>query len=363
MILLGFSLSLMSAQKSKEVRRLLSTTLQQRQQQASTSSKVNHPLAKYDNNNRLICIVCSIPVKNSTLWKAHLVGSGHKEALKRLKDVKEKISGSSTQSKINNEIEKTSEKKNNKKRSIGSESDKISSGKVTSDMDLKGLISYGSESEVENNNDQTITRIKRVKVDIDTDEHLSNNETVLPKDFFDSTDKNIKINKEDDNDTDMQEMNINNDSENIKDSENVKDSVESLDNPLPADFFDDSSKNPVTNTQEETVHEIDEEEWTRFQKLISKETAVSNQIAFADEEELQRDRDEMLEREQEMCFMRSERLKEAVNRVKSSKENNMVLDESVKEELSESDDDDDDDDDISENYEDGWMDWRAQRII
>src|SRR5437868_1299732 len=131
MILLGFSLSLMSAQKSKEVRRLLSTTLQQRQQQASTSSKVNHPLAKYDNNNRLICIVCSIPVKNSTLWKAHLAGSGHKEALKRLKDVKEKISGSSTQSKINNEIEKTPEKKNNKKRSIGSESDKISSGKVT----------------------------------------------------------------------------------------------------------------------------------------------------------------------------------------------------------------------------------------
>ncbi|CAG8568350.1 1968_t:CDS:2 [Diversispora eburnea] len=292
----------MSAQKSKELRRLLSKTLQQRQQQASTSSKVNHPSAKYDNNNRLICIECSIPVKNSSLWKAHLAGSGHKEALKRSKGVKEKVSGSSTQSKINNKIEKTPE--NYKKRSIGSESDKISSGKVTSDMNLKGLINYGSESEVENNNDQTITRIKRVK--------------------------NSK-----------------------------KDSVELLDNPLPADFFDDSSKNPVITTQEETIREIDEEEWMRFQKLISKETEVSNQIAFADEEELQRDRDEMLEREQEMCFMRSERLKEAVNRVKESKENNMVLDESVKEELSESDEDED----ISEDYEDGWMDWRAQRII
>ncbi|CAH1761856.1 17623_t:CDS:2 [Entrophospora sp. SA101] len=48
--------------------------------------------------------------------------------------------------------------------------------------------------------------------------------------------------------------------------------------------------------KEKSSNQVDEQEWVKFQKLISKETQLSHQIADADEEELQKDRDEMQER-------------------------------------------------------------------
>ncbi|CAG8538734.1 15807_t:CDS:2 [Cetraspora pellucida] len=45
-------------------------------------------------------------------------------------------------------------------------------------------------------------------------------------------------------------------------------------------------------------------------------------IAYEDEEELQRDRDEMLGREQEMCIKRSERLKEVAKKVRENQDKN-----------------------------------------
>ncbi|CAJ0912335.1 22191_t:CDS:2 [Entrophospora sp. SA101] len=53
---------------------------------------------------------------------------------------------------------------------------------------------------------------------------------------------------------------------------------------------------PISKTQEKSSNQVDEQEWVKFQKLISKETQLSHQIADADEEELQKDRDEMQER-------------------------------------------------------------------
>ncbi|CAG8788709.1 2983_t:CDS:1, partial [Acaulospora morrowiae] len=99
----------MSSQKSKEVRRLLSTTLQKRQQKASSSvaSRVNHPFAKYDDSNKLICIACSIQIKNSASWNTHLISLGHKESLKRLKGAKEKVVDSSNANKDGNKIKST----------------------------------------------------------------------------------------------------------------------------------------------------------------------------------------------------------------------------------------------------------------
>ncbi|CAJ0766749.1 18863_t:CDS:1, partial [Entrophospora sp. SA101] len=52
---------------------------------------------------------------------------------------------------------------------------------------------------------------------------------------------------------------------------------------------------PISKTQEKSSNQVDEQEWVKFQKLISKETQLSHQIADADEEELQKDRDEMQE--------------------------------------------------------------------
>ncbi|CAJ0824537.1 10850_t:CDS:2, partial [Entrophospora sp. SA101] len=54
-------------------------------------------------------------------------------------------------------------------------------------------------------------------------------------------------------------------------------------------------ESPISKTQEKSSNQVDEQEWVKFQKLISKETQLSHQIADADEEELQKDRDEMQE--------------------------------------------------------------------
>nr|CAG8434137.1 9138_t:CDS:2 [Entrophospora candida] len=107
-------------------------------------------------------------------------------------------------------------------------------------------------------------------------------------------------------------------------------------NNLPTDFFDDptmnnnnnnssigssnSLKGSISTTQEKSSNQVDEQEWVKFQKLISKETQLSDQIANADDEELQKDRDEMQEREQEGFIKRLERLKEFANNVRKSRE-------------------------------------------
>ncbi|CAG8469472.1 16383_t:CDS:1 [Acaulospora colombiana] len=348
----------MSSQKSKEVRRLFSTTLQQRQQQkasSSTVSRINHRFAKYEDNDKLICIVCSIQIKNSASWNTHLISSAHKEALKRLKDVKNKVVESSThdKSKIKNAslsfdtTKKTSVEngiipspENDKKRSIETES--------------SDLIDYDSEGKDEED-EQAIPKVKRVKFDVDGAEPEVSADSSLPRDFFDESDSPVEVREQI---PDQSDMDI--------DKTQAKDLVETADQVLPADFFDNPSKaslhKPIRNAiQQETTDEIDEKEWIQFQKLISKETQVSDQIAFVEEEELQRDRDEMLEREQEMCFQRSERLKAAAQRVKENKERRMldvIEKKSTEGQYSEDDDEQDDGD-----FENGWMDWRAQRII
>ncbi|KAG0178280.1 hypothetical protein DFQ28_004710 [Apophysomyces sp. BC1034] len=50
----------------------------------------HHPFAKYDGQGRLICAVCSVQVKNESLWSSHLSGSSHKENIAKLKALKEK---------------------------------------------------------------------------------------------------------------------------------------------------------------------------------------------------------------------------------------------------------------------------------
>ncbi|CAJ0913534.1 7642_t:CDS:2 [Entrophospora sp. SA101] len=112
-------------------------------------------------------------------------------------------------------------------------------------------------------------------------------------------------------------------------------------NNLPTDFFDDptmnnnnnnnsigssnSLKGSISTTQEKSSNQVDEQEWVKFQKLISKETQLSDQIANADDEELQKDRDEMQEREQEGFIKRLERLKEFANNVRKSRESKMMI--------------------------------------
>lgn len=68
-----------------DVRRLL----KKQQTERNKETKVTHPFAKYDETNRLICIVCNAPVKNQTVWQAHLGSSAHRDNIQKLKALKQ----------------------------------------------------------------------------------------------------------------------------------------------------------------------------------------------------------------------------------------------------------------------------------
>jgi hypothetical protein len=41
-------------------------------------SRVESPLARYDSNGRLTCIICEIVIKTDSLWSEHIVSKLHK---------------------------------------------------------------------------------------------------------------------------------------------------------------------------------------------------------------------------------------------------------------------------------------------
>ncbi|KAG2235708.1 hypothetical protein BDF21DRAFT_418995, partial [Thamnidium elegans] len=68
-----------------DVRRLL----KKQQTERNKESKVTHPFAKYDETNRLICIVCNSPVKSQAVWQAHLGSTVHRDNIQKLKTLKQ----------------------------------------------------------------------------------------------------------------------------------------------------------------------------------------------------------------------------------------------------------------------------------
>jgi hypothetical protein len=51
----------------------------------STINKISHPLAKYNTNDQLTCIICNVAIKSEILWQTHLQSRNHKENVASLK--------------------------------------------------------------------------------------------------------------------------------------------------------------------------------------------------------------------------------------------------------------------------------------
>ncbi|CAG8434101.1 4727_t:CDS:2 [Ambispora gerdemannii] len=345
---------------TKELRRLLSSTLSQRQASASASSKITHPFAKYE-NNKLYCIVCSSTVKNDTLWNVHLNSTGHKEQLKKLKEVKERAKSGVGGGRTTGQTSTTKlSKETNKSFSTINQAEKK---RQASSLESTKIVKRSGG---------------RVKFAID--EEKSSTSSALPLDFFDDSEQmdyeknDEQINPsngffdEPSSSAQLASLRIDSSSPQEDDTKSAQkvEPVISESSVLPDDFFDNPKKSlgsssSLGNVEKNQSAEVDEEEWQLFQRLISKETQVSNKIADADDEELQRDRDEMQEREQEMCIKRLEKLKESANRVKQKQSEKMMIastSTSLKEEASEDGDEMEEEDDENE-----WMDWRSQKIL
>mmetsp|Transcript_29934 Transcript_29934/g.42075 ORF Transcript_29934/g.42075 Transcript_29934/m.42075 type:complete len:298 (-) Transcript_29934:103-996(-) len=63
-----------------QLREMMKKTQKERQ-----STRIEHPLARYNNLGQLICQVCKTQVKAESLWIAHLASKQHKESVENLK--------------------------------------------------------------------------------------------------------------------------------------------------------------------------------------------------------------------------------------------------------------------------------------
>jgi zinc finger protein 830 len=75
----------MPPKSAADVRKLL----KKQQSERNSKQKITHPFAKYDEQGRLICIVCNSPVKNEAVWQAHLGSATHRDNIQKLKALKQ----------------------------------------------------------------------------------------------------------------------------------------------------------------------------------------------------------------------------------------------------------------------------------
>ncbi|KAF7491488.1 U6 snRNA-associated Sm-like protein LSm2 [Sarcoptes scabiei] len=66
--------------------------MQEKARSKKTDSRIESPLAKYDEQNNLWCIVCNQKINSELIWETHLIGKSHKTRLQDLKTKKKELS-------------------------------------------------------------------------------------------------------------------------------------------------------------------------------------------------------------------------------------------------------------------------------
>lgn len=211
-------------EKKNELRRLMNEKKNLRAA-ADTTSRINHPLAKYDSAGQLTCVLCKSVVKSEAVWPVHLNAKKHKENVQQAKQLKEQLE-KAPQTMIGG-----------LKRSIEV---------VTSDVPAKKLKGILKNSTTVSPQDENGTQIEE--------------KTGLPVDFFDSTSKTSKSTEKP-----------------------APDQMEVEEEKLPEGFFDDPVKDAKAHNKE--YKDPNDEEWERFQKEIKEATSKSMAIINEEVEE------------------------------------------------------------------------------
>lgn len=55
--------------------------MQEKARSKKTDSRIESPLAKYDEQNNLWCIVCNQKINSELIWETHLIGKSHKTVI------------------------------------------------------------------------------------------------------------------------------------------------------------------------------------------------------------------------------------------------------------------------------------------
>ncbi|KAL4238716.1 hypothetical protein ACF0H5_003423 [Mactra antiquata] len=292
----------------------------------SSSRKIDHPLAKYNSLDQLVCVLCNSVIKSELLWPTHLHSKTHKEKLDQLKK-KQTVESSTGKRKLTEDSNTVATKKI-KENSNGSSSN---SGGLPSDFfdSSKGSSSKKSKSSVTNSTKPLLSGYG--SSDSEENEERSSATTSssstlavvsgLPADFFDS---NVTPST----------------------SKEEEDKPSKISDALPEGFFDD----PKMDAKIRNVEYIDkmEEEWDLFQRTMKEESHVSEAIIEEEDEQVNVDRNIDEIDEQIQCW-------KEVNDLETKKE------EIMRNGPIECKKDNDSDDDLNEEMLDEFLDWRSKK--
>ncbi|XP_050541961.1 zinc finger protein 830 [Daktulosphaira vitifoliae] len=216
----------MSAAKKKQVTQneLRLLMLKQKLQSQRVKKKIDSPLAKYNSDGQLSCVVCKLNIEDESSWSDHIKSKYHKENIVKRKP---------ESSKMSHRLAVTTEslKRTQPIQEISNPPKKI-----------KGILKNASPSSVPS----------------------------IPSDFFESSSSQLTKTIEKNEDK-MDEDTENNDELNIDKGE------------LPKGFFDDPMIDAKAR-KEAYVNSIDEE-FLKFQKEIKEENFLSEQIMADNEDE------------------------------------------------------------------------------
>jgi len=376
------------ASTNAELRRLM-----QLKKASSAKRGVNHPLAKYNNLDQLVCVICTKVIKDDSLWNPHLQSKKHKENVMLIKNKTNTTSASSTQkpAKCSNKNSKTFEtpkppaaatsKSTTKQlpsdffdqswdgpgtsssatQSSSSSSDPSSSSQPKSI--LKNSTSMNGNSKkpksiLKNSSTPTQSLLNQPSStsnslkassssDMETDTPTTSrkrkaDDSNLPADFFDEGVKKDVLDTSDPaTETKPEETNSE-----VAVSTKGGDG-DASGSALPEGFFDDPKKDAAARN----IEYVDpkEKEWQMFQKAIQEETKVSEAMQEDDDEESEMHKDLTELNKMKKCLSRVETLKLLMREEKEKKL-----------EMAAVKDDSDDDSGDSDGDIDKLFDWRAK---
>ncbi|CAG5132647.1 unnamed protein product [Candidula unifasciata] len=251
-----------------------------------SSKKVNHPLAKYNSLNQLVCVLCNNIIKNDLLWTSHLQSRQHKEKAVAIKtqgpDKPDHLSNTPLKRKAVDDTVKVDRKRPKSEKNTqdpmrkknykdpASTDSKDSRSQVKERARAAFLAGYSSsssseESDDDDGDDEEESETSTLKSDAGASLTKSS-KTSLPGDFFDSP-NNVSSSDE----------------VNPEPSHNKK-----MSEVLPEGFFDDPKQD--AKVREVVYKNKEEEEWELFQKAIKEEAHVSEVIMEEEDEQLNIDR-------------------------------------------------------------------------
>ncbi|XP_048007548.1 zinc finger protein 830 [Leguminivora glycinivorella] len=285
----------------EEMRRLMA----ERKKKDVKTTKIDNPLAKYNNLGQLMCLLCSSVVRSEAVWPVHLNSKQHRENVEKAKELK-KITNDFTDAKKVKRlgVPPADAPPEKKLKSILKNAGDVKPVQLPK-SDVPNVISYHNEE------------IKRAPLNLD-----------LVQSTLNGSDENAGSSR-------------------IDKVSSGKDKTPPVpEAPIPEGFFDD----PILDAKVRNIEYKDpvEEEWEKFQKEIKEQATASAEIIAGEQEEATAER-QIDEIEEQMRNWN--RVLELELKKEETKKNKLDT-----EQQSENEEDSNDEGDIDE-----FLDWRAKK--